>query len=86
MIPYALLSNVETVGECMKDETIIGDLEKSTVRYLKEDKMISFGEERDDYQRKELEFFLDLVEGKAKNDNDMKSAYQTLKLTQGEVE
>ena len=71
---------------CMKDETIIGDLEKSTVHYLKEDKMISFGEERDDYQRKELEFFLDLVEGKAKNDNDMKSAYQTLKLTQGEVE
>lgn len=78
----------KTIREIMlftKHDTIVGDLVNSTVSYLKEGKKIEFGEKRDDFQKNELRFFLDVLDGKSKNSNDMKDAYQTLRLTQGEV-
>lgn len=78
----------QTLREVMiftKEETLIGDLAHSQVTFLKQGKTLSFMEERDDYQKRELEHFLDIVQGKAVCDNGIKDAYQTLKLTQGEV-
>lgn len=78
----------KTLREIMlftKDDTIIGDLVNSTITYLKEGKVIEFGENRDDFQRNELRFFLDAIEGAVENNNKMWDAYQTLKLTQGKV-
>lgn len=68
-----------------QNDTIVGDLVSSTVTYLKENKTITFGENRDDYQKNELRFFMDLIDGTKENNNQLKDAYQTLKLTQGEV-
>ena len=67
-------------------DTIVGDLTNSKVSYLKEGKVIEFGENRDDFQKNELRFFLDVIDGRVKNTNNMWDAYRTLKLTQGEVE
>lgn len=67
------------------EDTIVGDLVNSTVKYLKSGETITFGENRDDYQKNELRFFLDLIGGEKLNNNSIKDAYQTLKLTQGEV-
>lgn len=69
-----------------KNDTIIGDLTESKVTYLKEEKVIEFKEQRDDFQKKELCCFLDLIEGKGNNANTFFDAYQTLQLTQGKVE
>lgn len=67
------------------DDTIVGDLVNSKITYLKEGKVIEFGENRDDFQKNELRFFLDVIEGKASNTNNLWDAYQTLQLTQGIV-
>ncbi len=69
-----------------KEETIVGDLNKGKISFLNTQKVIDFAEQRDDYQIKELEHFINLVEGKEKQDkSDIEHAMKVLKLTQGEV-
>ncbi|MCR4738690.1 MAG: Gfo/Idh/MocA family oxidoreductase [Lachnospiraceae bacterium] len=67
------------------EDTIIGDIINGTVRYLKEGKTVSLQKERDAYQKRELEYFLDLIEGGKKPQNDVENAIKVLKLTQGIV-
>lgn len=64
-----------------KEDTIICDLIKNEVTYLNSGKKISFKEERDDFQKKELNCFLDIIDGKAYNLNDAGVAIETLRLT-----
>lgn len=78
----------ESIREIMlftAEDTIVGDMINNKVSYLKEGRTIEFDEERDDYQKAELTFFLDIIEGKVENTNDILEAYNTLKLTQGEI-
>lgn len=63
-----------------KNDTIVGDLINSSVTFLNENKTISFGEHRDDYQEKEIEYFFDLIEGNLKNHNSIIDAIETLKI------
>lgn len=77
-----------TIREIMiltNEDTIIGDLVHSRVSYLKENKVISFDEERNDYQKKEIEHFLNMIQRRERCNNGIIDAYHTLKLTQGEV-
>lgn len=67
------------------DDTIIGDISNNTIHFLKNDKKIIFNEERDDYQKRELIHFLDMVTGKAQIEDGYHHGLRTLKLTQGEV-
>lgn len=76
---------IRQVEIIMKDDTIVGDLIESKVTYLKEKRIVEFGEQRDDFQKKELRYFLDVIEGKCYNSNTFADAYQTLQLTQGKV-
>lgn len=69
----------------MADDTVIGDLLHSEIRFLKSGEMISFEEERNDFQRKEIAHFFEIVEGKAVNDNDLLTAINTLKIAKGEL-
>lgn len=62
-------------------DTIVGDLTKSEIRYLKSGEIISFKEQRNDYQRKEISHFFDIIEGRAINDNDISKALRTLQIT-----
>lgn len=67
------------------DETIVGDIANNKVTFLKSGKMINFEEERNCFQRRELEHFLDIISGKLANDSDITHAISVLKLTQGDI-
>lgn len=63
-----------------KNDTIVGDLIASSVKFLKEGRTISFGELRNDYQEKEIEYFFDLIEKKQENHNSIINAIDILKV------
>ena len=44
-----------------------------------------FTEERDDYQRAELDHFFDILEGKVPNDNSVSRALKTVNLAMGVI-
>lgn len=62
------------------EDTIIGDIANSEIRYMKSGKTISFKESRNDFQLKEISYFFDLIQGKSKNHNDIDTAISTLKI------
>lgn len=64
-------------------DTIIGDIVNNKITFLKTGQTIDFHEERDSFQIRELEHFLDILEGKVPLDNDISHAVGILKLTQG---
>ena len=69
----------------MKDETIEADLIKQTVSLKKQKKILELYEDRDSYQRKELEYFFDIIDGKFVNDNDIENASDILRLASGNL-
>lgn len=66
-------------------DTVVGDLTNSEMRFLKSGEVISFKEHRNDFHRKEIAHFFEIIEGKAVNDNDIKIALNTLKIGRGEL-
>lgn len=74
-----------TIREIMlftKEDTIVGDLVNNTVKYLKSGKSVSFQQERDDYQIREMKHFLNMIQGRAEQDSTIEHAVEVLKLTQ----
>lgn len=69
----------------MEDETISCDLINSRITFLKENKVISFKEDRDTYQIKELKHFFDLLRRGDRNDNDISKACKLISLTEGYI-
>lgn len=67
----------------MPDDTVVCDLTENQIRYLKSGRVIDFCEERDDYQKRELEHFCQMIDGTCRNSNTIEDAYETMKLTQG---
>ena len=63
-----------------QDDTIVGDLRKQEIRWLKSGERLALLEERDDYQKREIEAFFDMIEGKAENHNPPDVAYKTLSI------
>lgn len=63
-----------------EDDTIVGDLVNSSVTYLKENKKIEFGEERNEFQKKELEYFFNIVINKKIDQENIKNAVKVLKI------
>ena len=66
-----------------KDETIVGDIANNKITFLTSGKVIAFNEERDDYQKRELEHFLDMIQGKDTVENGYDHGLKVLELTQG---
>lgn len=64
-------------------DTIVADLANSEVRFLQKEETISFREQRDDFQQKEISYFFDVLEGKEENTNDLWTALQTLRTAKG---
>ncbi len=69
-----------------KEETITADLVHHTVTCGKDGKVISLGDERNAYQKRELCHFLDIIDGFAENDSDIYNALQVLKIAGGTKE
>lgn len=64
-------------------DTIVADLANHEIKYLGSGKTITFKESRNDFQRKEIEYFFDIIEGKNENHNDIITAMKTLRITKG---
>lgn len=67
------------------DDFIECDLIKNQIHFYKTNEVISFNEERDDYQTNELNSFLDMIYCNKENTNGISQALETLKLTQGKL-
>ncbi|MDE7326494.1 MAG: Gfo/Idh/MocA family oxidoreductase [Lachnospiraceae bacterium] len=68
-----------------REDTIIGDISNNKIRFLMRGEEIDFYEERDDYQIRELEYFLDIISGRKKTDNHYLHGIKVLWLTQGGI-
>ena len=65
-----------------KEDTIVGNLVSNRIQYLKSGEFIDFNEERDDYQRREIENFLDMISDLGAADNGYHHGIRVLELTQ----
>jgi len=66
-----------------KNETIIGDIANNNIRFLIKKDEIDFHEERDDYQKRELNYFLDMILGKIEKEDGYYHGINVLGITQG---
>ncbi len=67
------------------EDTIVADLAKSQIRFLKSGEVMTFGDARDDFQRREIEHFFEIINHQSANDNTIENALLTLQLVSGET-
>ncbi len=84
-LDYFGRKDIRTLTLFCKEDTVLVDLLGNTVEYLSTGEKIELPEERDDFQKRELRYFLDIIDGKQPNTNDVNRAYQTLKNSFGNV-
>lgn len=78
----------KTLREIMiftNNDTILGNIAENKIIFLKSGKTIDFKEKRDDFQKRELQHFIDIITNNAVNDSDINHAIDVLKITQGEL-
>lgn len=68
-----------------KDETVIGDIANNKIRFLVTGEEIDFCEKRDDFQKRELSHFLDMMLGICEAEDGYHHGLDVLNLTQGNV-
>ena len=66
-----------------EDDTIVADFIEGSVTYMRSGICRDFTEERDEFQKRELAYFLDAIDGGKKTMNGIDHAIAVLKLTQG---
>ncbi len=66
-----------------EDDTIVADLIEQKITWLSSGKILDLSEDRNSYQKKELMHFLDIVNGKAENDNSLEEACRVLRIARG---
>lgn len=79
----------KTMRECvlyLPDETIKADIVNGKLEYLKSGKCIDLQEDRDAYQKRELEHFLDIIDGDCENDSNIQHAIKVLNIAKGRWE
>lgn len=69
-----------------KNETIIGDIASNKITFLKTGECMDFHEERDDYQKRELEHFLGMVVGDRNIECGFTHSVKILQLAGGKLE
>ena len=66
-----------------EDDTIVVDIERQKITWLKAGRVLELPQERDDYQRRELAHFFAIVDGRCECDNTLEKACQVLRITRG---
>lgn len=82
-LDYFGRSPIRTITLLGRDDTIVVNLIMQRIKWLNSGKELSLAESRDDFQRKELIHFLDLIRENRPSDNDLVEACQVLKMTRG---
>lgn len=85
-LDYFGRQSIRNVELYMDEDTVVGDFIAGTITYLRSGKIINLPADRDIYQKRELERFLDMVSKNGKCSNDIANAVKILKLTQGITE
>ncbi|NCB96821.1 MAG: Gfo/Idh/MocA family oxidoreductase [Bacteroidia bacterium] len=65
------------------NDVIIVDLLSDSIRFLREGTNMDFPEDRDSYQKRELQHFFNIIEKRENNDNSIINAQKILKLARG---
>ncbi len=82
-LDYFGRKTIREIQMLTKDDTIVGDIAYHKISFLSTGKVIEFQEERDDYQEKELEHFLDMILGIIPYEDGFVHGIKVLELTQG---
>ena len=69
----------------MPDETIECDIIGGTVRYMKSGRNVKLDSERNAFQMREIEHFIEIINNKTINDSTPEHAYRVLKIAKGEI-
>lgn len=64
------------------EDTVVADLVNNRVCFQRQGTVIDLPEERTSYQKRELAHFLDIIEGKCENDNNIAHALEVLRIAQ----
>ncbi len=67
-------------------DTIVGDIVKNRITFLGSGKTIDFHEERNDYQKREIEHFFNMLDGKELNEESFLNAIKVLELSRGVID
>ena len=67
------------------EETVVGDLVKNRIIFLKSGQALDFNEVRDDYQRREIDHFLNMILQIDEPEDGFHHALNVLELTQGKL-
>lgn len=68
-----------------KEDTIIGDIENNKLSFLKKGTEIQFNEMRNDYYKREIHHFFEMIMNKSNYDDGFNNGINVLYLTQGEI-
>ena len=66
-----------------EDDTIIADLIDQKIEWLYSGKEISLAEDRDSYQKKELQHFLNIMPGRVSSGSNIEEACRVLRIARG---
>ncbi len=69
----------------MKNDTVIGDILNNRISFLKAGNIIDFHENRNDFQCRELNYFLDMILGMIPIVDEYNNGINILELTQGKL-
>lgn len=70
----------------LDSDTVVCDLISNSITWLKEGRTANLKEERNDFQRKELKAFLELLKDNTCNENDITHANRVLALAEGLIQ
>lgn len=82
-LDYFGRKTVRTMELYAEDDTIIVDIEHQEITWEKVGRVVDLPQERDDYQKRELEHFFDILAGRCENDNTIAEACHVLKIARG---
>ncbi len=68
-----------------KKDTLEVDLLCNSIKFLRTNKIVEFQESRDDFQKEELLYFLEIIQGKKPNTNDLECANKLFYNTFGRI-
>ncbi len=85
-LDYFGRNSIREVQLFTDEDTIVGDLVKNRITFLGSGKTIDFHEERNDYQKREIEYFLNMLEGKEPKEESFLNAIKVLELSRGMID
>ena len=79
-LDYFGKKNIRQLQLFTSEDTIEVDFIKNTVKYLSQGIEINLEEERNSYQKAEINYFFNIIEGISENNNTILDAYETLSI------